>query len=93
MGRATIVISLLYGLAGFAFLFVALLFQNFFLLLLWPAAAFLILSAGYLYFGPAVYFKTPDGQQKLWARAIHFPGYLFNRITWKIGRLTKPDDL
>jgi len=93
MGRATIIIGLLYAMAGLAFLTMALAYKGYFLLLLWPAAGFLILSAGYLYFGPVVYFKAPDGQQKLWARIIHFPGFLFNRITWKIGRLTKPDDL
>ncbi len=92
MGRATIIIGLLYGLAGIIFTAIALFYQGYILGLLWPAVSFFTLSAGYLFLGPMVFGKMLNGRQKLWARILHLPGFLFNQITWKIGRATKPDD-
>jgi len=93
MGRATIIIGILYGLAAITFMVVAVFYQGLGLVLLWPAGSFLLLSAGYLYFGPLVYGKSADGRQNILLRLLHLPSYVFNKITWKIGRASKPDDL
>ena len=93
MGRATVIIGILYGLAAVAFMAVAAVFQGFFLVLFWPAVSFLLLSAGYLYFGPVIYGKSFEGRQNILLRLLHLPSYVFNRITWEIGRANKPDDL
>jgi len=93
MGRATIIIGTLYALAAMAFMAVAVVYQGLSLVLFWPAASFLLLSAGYLYFGPVVYGKSLDGRQNILLRLLHFPSFVFNRITWKIGRTSKPDDV
>jgi protein-tyrosine phosphatase len=56
-------------------------------LLLWPALAFALLSAGYAGLGPGIFGKRGDGRLAWWAVILLFPYLLLAWTVWHLQRL------
>jgi len=59
-------------------------------LLLWPAASFAIVAAGYLHLGPRVMGKDHLGDFRWWSRIFLLPFRMFVLFGWYVGRAIAP---
>src|SRR4051794_7522069 len=82
---------MLYAIAFFSFAaamtYTAISRGGLWLILLWPATSFLIVSLGYAVLGPRVMGKGPDGRFAWWSRILLLPFRLFVYGGWSLGLL------
>jgi protein-tyrosine phosphatase len=59
-------------------------------LLLWPAASFAVVAAGYAIIGPRAMGKSPAGDFRWWARIVLLPYRMFVMFGWYVARFFTP---
>ena len=61
-------------------------------LLIWSAVSFMIVGMSYVWFGPRVYGKKPDGKLDKWRVVVLLPFLLLIWAKWRVQRfLTKEE--
>jgi len=78
--------AVLFALMGMAVAGLALCWQDWAWLLIWPALNLLALAAAYGRWGPALLGKTASGQVALWARFFFLPFHLYILGIWHLAR-------
>jgi protein-tyrosine phosphatase len=82
--------GLVFGAFAAALLYLACREGGWAWLLLWPAASFAVVAAGYAIVGPRAMGKDPAGDFHWWSRIVLLPFRMFVIFGWYVGRLFTP---
>lgn len=81
--------GILFAIVSLLLVYVALTQGGWQVVLLWPAASFGIVAAGYLHLGPRVFGKSQSGRLSFIAQLVLFPYLFYLWSVWHLLRIIK----